>query len=239
MKAAILAILACIIGCGSISRADDWATPLRRQMVELDIKARGIKDERVINAMSLVPREKFVHPEIAKLAYDDKPLPLGDGQTITQPYVVAYMTEALKLKGDEKVLEIGTGSGYHSAVLAELASKIYSIEIRKRFADSAAERLKDMGYNNVSVKNADGYDGWPEHGPFDAVIITCAANHVPPPLLAQLKTGGRLVVPLGSTRYFQTLTLITKTQKGFTTEHLIDVRFVPMIGKSLEEKPKK
>ncbi|MFQ6109822.1 MAG: protein-L-isoaspartate(D-aspartate) O-methyltransferase, partial [Candidatus Aminicenantales bacterium] len=165
-------------------------------------------------------------------AYGDYPLPIDEGQTISQPYIVALMTQHLKIREGDKVLEIGTGSGYQAAVLAHLTDQVYSIEIRKKLAENAAKTLQRLGYNQVKVKWGDGYFGWEEHAPFDAIIVTCAANHVPPPLLKQLKTGGRLILPLGSTLYFQTLTLITKTSGKPKVDHILGVRFVPMIGEA-------
>jgi protein-L-isoaspartate(D-aspartate) O-methyltransferase len=159
-------------------------------------------------------------------------LPIGEGQTISQPYVVALMTEALKLKPTDRVLEIGTGSGYQAAVLAEIVKEVYTIEIRKSLADMADRRLKDFNYKNVKVKYADGYFGWQEHAPFDAIIITAAANHIPPPLIRQLKEGGRLILPLGSTVYYQTLTLVTKKKGDLDVEQMGSVAFVPMVGES-------
>jgi protein-L-isoaspartate(D-aspartate) O-methyltransferase len=156
------------------------------------------------------------------------------GQTISQPYIVALMTQILDVQPGEKVLEIGTGSGYQAAVLSHFTDQVWSIEIRKQLAESATKRLHSLGYTNVKVKHGDGYLGWPEHAPFDAIMITAAANHVPPPLLEQLKMGGRLLLPLGSTMYYQTLTKITKTPKGNEVEHLPGVVFVPMVGKILD-----
>lgn len=165
-------------------------------------------------------------------AYGDYPLPIGEGQTISQPYVVALMTEALRLKPTDRVLEIGTGSGYQAAVLAETVKEVYSIEIRKSLAEMASKRLKDLGYRNVKVKYADGYFGWEEYAPFDAIIITTAANHIPPPLIKQLKEGGRLIIPLGSTVYYQMLTLVTKKKGELDVEQMGSVAFVPMIGEA-------
>lgn len=203
----------------------------RKIMIERDIKGRGIKDIKVLNAMAKIPRHFFVDENLRDRAYADHPLPIGEGQTISQPYVVALMTEALKLKSTDRILEIGTGSGYQAAVLAEIVKEVYTIEIRKSLADMATKRLKDLGYKNVKVKYADGYFGWEEYAPFDAIMITAAANHIPPPLLKQLKEGGRLIVPLGSTFYYQTLTLITKKKDGtIKVEQMGPVAFVPMIG---------
>lgn len=210
--------------------ASDRYSQMRLQMIEKDIKGRGISDERVIRAMSKVPRHLFVPRRYRNRAYGDHPLPIGEGQTISQPYIVALMTEALKLKPTDRVLEIGTGSGYQAAVFAEIVKEVYTIEIRKTLAERARSLLKELGYNNIRVKHADGYFGWKEYAPFDAIIITAAANHVPPPLINQLKEGGRLILPLGSTLYFQTLTVITKKNGQLRAEQICPVSFVPMIG---------
>jgi len=202
----------------------------RNEMVRWQLEARDITDRRVLDAMREVPRHLFVIPSLRDQAYEDHPLPIGEGQTISQPYIVALMTQHLDLKAGEKVLEIGTGSGYQAAVLARLTDKVYSIEIRENLAKMAAETLKKLNYNQVQVKWDDGYFGWEEFAPFDAIIITCAANHVPPLLLKQLKEGGRLIIPLGSTLYFQTLTLITKIKDKPEVKHISDVLFVPMVG---------
>ena len=202
----------------------------RQQMVEKDIKDRGLKDPVVLMVMRKVPRHLFIDESLRSRAYGDHPLPIGEGQTISQPYVVALMTEALRLKPGDRVLEVGTGSGYQAAVLAEIVKAVYTIEIRKSLADQAAERLAALGYRNVKVKYGDGYFGWEEEAPFDAIVITAAANHVPPPLIKQLKEGGRLIVPLGSTVYFQTLTLATKRKGEMDVEQISPVAFVPMVG---------
>jgi protein-L-isoaspartate(D-aspartate) O-methyltransferase len=206
----------------------------RNNMVELHLKPRGIADPMVLSVMGMVPRHLFVRPIDAGQAYADHPLLIDEGQTISQPYIVALMTEALNLLGTEKVLEIGTGSGYQAAVLSEMCEEVYTIEIREGLADSATDRLRDLGYLNTNVKWADGYYGWEDHAPFDAIIITCAVNHVPPYLLQQLKDGGKLILPLGSIHYYQTLTLIEKKGDEYVTIHIASVRFVPMIGQALK-----
>ncbi len=199
-------------------------------MVEQDIRDRGVRDPVVLEVMGKVPRHLFVDSSYRSRAYDDHPLPIGEGQTISQPYVVALMTEALRLKRSDRVLEIGTGSGYQAAVLAEMVKEVYSIEIRQSLAGKAEKTLAALGYRNVKVKSGDGYFGWEEHAPFDAIIITAAANHIPPHLIRQLKEGGRLIVPLGSTVYFQTLTLATKRNGELDVEQMCPVAFVPMTG---------
>ncbi len=210
-------------------KSTDYARK-RQEMVRGQLISRGISDRKVLNAMSRIPRHLFVDKSLRNKAYGDHPLPIGEGQTISQPYVVALMTEALKLKPTDRVLEIGTGSGYQAAVLAEIVKEVYTIEIRKRLKDRATAVLKKLGYKNIKTKHADGYFGWEEYAPFDAVIITASANHIPPPLVRQLKDGGRLIIPLGSTVYYQTLTLVTKRGKDLEVEQMGGVTFVPMIG---------
>ena len=207
----------------------------RRKMVERDLKGRDITDPKVLEIMGRVPRQLFVDSSLRSQAYADHPLPIGEGQTISQPYIVALMTQILQIKPGERVLEIGTGSGYQAAVLAELTDQVYTTEIRESLTKQAAQRLKQLGYDKVQMKYGDGYFGWEEAAPFDAIIVTAAANHIPPPLIKQLQEGGRLVVPLGSTTYFQTLTLLTKKEGKTHIQHLMGVSFVPMTG----EAPKK
>ena len=202
----------------------------RKGMVEHDIKGRGIQDKKVLEVIGKIPRHLFVDDSIKDKAYEDYPLPIGEGQTISQPYVVALMTESLRLKPTDRVLEIGTGSGYQAAVLAEIVKEVYTLEIRKGLADKAGIRVKNLGYKNVKVKYGDGYFGWEEYAPFDAIIITASANHIPPPLIKQLREEGRLIIPLGSTVYYQTLTLATKKKGELFLDQLTPVAFVPMIG---------
>jgi protein-L-isoaspartate(D-aspartate) O-methyltransferase len=198
-------------------------------MVATTIEARGVRDARTLSAMRKTARHLFVPPGLAHQAYEDFPLPIGQGQTISQPYIVAFMTEALRLQGGESVLEVGTGSGYQAAVLAEIAAQVYSIEILRDLADEASERLARLGYKNVQVRAGDGYAGWPEAAPFDGILITAAAPRVPEPLKAQLKVGGRMVLPIGSD--IQELVLVTRLgQAEFKTENILPVRFVPMTG---------
>ncbi len=235
-----LAIFCVLSGPGPAPAGDDVnADPFyarRMKMVSRDLKARGITDTATLNAMKSVKRHLFVPSFNRAASYSDHALPIGEGQTISQPYIVALMTEKLALNGTEKVLEIGTGSGYQAAVLAKIGVEVRTIEIIKKLADSARERLKDRGYTNVRVKYGDGYFGWPEEGPFDAIIVTAATNHVPPPLLDQLKEGGRLIIPVGSTRFYQTLTLITKKGDKVEVEHITGVAFVPMTGRMLKSR---
>lgn len=202
----------------------------RERMVESQIEARGVKDKLVLDSMRKVPRHLFVAEGLRDVAYTDGPLPIGEDQTISQPYIVALMTELLGLKGGEKVLEIGTGSGYQAAILAEIAKEVYTIEIICPLAETAKKRLKGMGYKNITVKCADGYQGWEEHAPFDGVIVTAAPDHIPQPLVDQLKIGGKLVIPVGD--FFQELVVVTKTEKGIKEETNIPVRFVPMTGEA-------
>ncbi|HJX60819.1 MAG TPA: protein-L-isoaspartate(D-aspartate) O-methyltransferase [Thermodesulfobacteriota bacterium] len=203
-------------------------------MVETQIKARGVKGPRVLAAMLKVERHLFVSKDLHPTAYSDQPLPIGEGQTISQPYIVALMTELLDLKGDEKVLEVGTGSGYQAAILAELAKEVYTIEIIEKLATSAKKLLLDLGYKNIKVKAGDGYLGWPEAAPFDAIIVTCAPDHIPKPLMDQLREGGRMVIPVGE--FTQELRKIVKRGGKLETTNVIPVIFVPMTGDGVKEK---
>jgi len=196
-------------------------------MVSRQIAARGISDARVLDAMRRVPRERFVPAPQSAEAYDDRPLPIGFGQTISQPYIVAYMTDALELSPDHTVLEIGTGSGYQSAVLAEIVRKVYTVEIVPALAERARETLRSLGYSNVEVLTGDGYAGWLDHAPYDRIMVTAAPDHVPQPLVDQLAVNGRMVIPVG--RFFQQMTIVRKTSVGVTTSATIDVRFVPLV----------
>ena len=216
----------------ALSSEDPSLVEARKRMVERDLKGRDIKDPKVLEIMGRVPRHFFVEPSLKSRAYADHPLPIGEGQTISQPYIVALMTQILKIQPGERVLEIGTGSGYQAAVLAELTDQVYTMEIIETLTQQAAKRLKELGYGRVRVKYGDGYFGWEEAATFDAVIVTCAANHIPPPLIKQLKEGGRLVIPLGSTTYFQNLTLLTKKMGKTDIQHLLGVAFVPMTGEA-------
>jgi len=199
---------------------------LREQMVRYQIEQRDIKDKAVLEAMRKVERHKFVPSNLAHLAYEDAPLPIGEGQTISQPYIIALMTELLQLKGKEKVLEIGTGSGYQAAILAELAKEVYTIEILPTLANRAEKLLSELGYKNIKVRCGDGYLGWPQASPFDAIIVTCAPKEVPQPLIEQLAEGGRMVIPVGET--YQELKLLVKVKGKIEQRDIIPVIFVPM-----------
>lgn len=233
----VIIILLCLFySCGqqkSINqRSEKMYEKMRLSMVEDQIERRGVKDDRVLHAMREVPRHEFVPNHLKKYAYADEPLPIGEDQTISQPYIVAYMTEYLHLGEEDIVLEIGTGSGYQAAVLAEIADTVYTIEIVDVLAKRAEKTLERLGYENVLVKRGDGYAGWPEHAPYDAIIITAAPTKIPQPLLEQLKIGGFMILPLGD--YSQELVLIEKNIKGFEQKTLLPVRFVPMTGEIAE-----
>jgi len=209
---------------------------LREYMVKRTIEARDVTDKLVLGAMRKVRRHEFCPRNVRRSAYEDYPLPIGKGQTISQPYIVALMTQQLGLKGGEKVLEIGTGSGYQAAVLGEIVKEVYTIEIVSFLAERAKKDLARLGYKNVHVLCGDGFKGWPEHAPFDAVIVTCAPEKVPEPLIEQLKVGGRLVIPVGPQWSGQWLKIITKTKTGVVEQETIPVRFVPMTGEAQKRK---
>lgn len=215
---------------GDGNREEARLTSERNAMVATQLEARGIKDPLVLAAMRKVPRHELIPAADRAAAYDDRPVPIGEGQTISQPLVVAAMTESLELKGGERVLEIGTGSGYQAAVLAEIVGEVDTIEIVPALARRARADLARLGYRNVNVREADGYRGWPEKAPFDGIVLTAAPPQVPPPLLAQLKVGGRLVAPVGTD--VQELVRITRTESGYREERLFPVRFVPMTGEA-------
>jgi len=205
----------------------------RQNMVLNQLRSRDIIDSKVLQAMLTVPRHQFVDPRIRESAYNDYPLSIGEGQTISQPYIVALMTQLLELKGDEKVLEIGTGSGYQAAVLAEIVKEVYTIEIYESLSKKSEKLLTDLGYRNIKFKVGDGYHGWEEHAPYDAIIVTCAPDHVPPSLLQQIKDdGGRIVIPVGGIWMVQTLMKIDKIGGKIKSKGIIGVRFVPMVGHS-------
>jgi protein-L-isoaspartate(D-aspartate) O-methyltransferase len=206
----------------------------RQQMIERDLKGRDITDEAVLQAMADVPRERFVAPALQTQAYGDYPLPIGHRQTISQPYVVAFMTQMLEVRPDEKVLEIGTGCGYQAAVLARLARQVYTIEIVEPLADEARKLLAGLGYTNIFVKAGDGFDGWSEHAPFDKIILTCAVEEIPPVLIEQLKEGGRIIAPEGAADEVQYLVIASKEGGRLIRRKVLPVRFVPMTGKAQE-----
>jgi protein-L-isoaspartate(D-aspartate) O-methyltransferase len=235
VAAALVAFLGCAMdrseaGCAEATPSEAGFAKARERMVVEQIEARGVSDPRVLAALRAVPRHEFVPAEQRAHAYEDRPLPIGEGQTISQPYIVAVMTELLRLEGDERVLEIGTGSGYQAAVLARLAREVYTIEIVPELARRAEADLRRLGFANVRVRTGDGYRGWPEHAPFDAIIATAAPEHVPQPLVDQLAVGGRLVLPVGDV--FQDLVLVTRDETGVREERLLGVRFVPMTGEA-------
>jgi protein-L-isoaspartate(D-aspartate) O-methyltransferase len=203
----------------------------REQMVERQIVGRGVLDPAVLSAMRRVPREAFVPPHLARRAYADQPLPIGEGQTISQPYIVAMMTEAVRLRPGDRVLEIGTGSGYAAAILAEIVAEVFTVERLPRLAESARLRLAHLRYTNVQVRQGDGSEGWLEHAPFDAIVVTAGGPEVPPSLLKQLAVGGRLVMPVGSSPLVQQLVRVVRTDETtYAREGLGDVAFVPLIG---------
>ena len=199
----------------------------RSTMVDEDIRARGVTDARVLQAMRTVPREKFVPGEMASRSYEDRALPIGQGQTISQPYIVAHMTETLGVLASHRVLEIGTGSGYQAAILGELAREVYTIEIVQELAERATDTLRALGYANVHVRAGDGYAGWPEEAPFDRIMVTAAPEQIPQPLIDQLAVGGRLVVPVGAQGDAQWITIVEKTERGIVQRRTIPVAFVP------------
>ena len=222
-------ILLLICYCYSSEKSEAyWWHKKAEIMVKNQLEKRGIQNEGVLRVMRKTPRHLFVPENLKDVAYEDGPLPIGKGQTISQPYIVALMTELLELNGNERILEIGTGSGYQAAILSPLVKEVYSIEIVKSLAEKAGKKLKKMQYHNVTVKWGDGYQGWVEHSPFDAIIVTAAPDQVPQTLIDQVKIGGRLILPVGT--YFQKLKVITKMKNGEIGEkNIISVRFVPMV----------
>ena len=226
--AMLIIALAATLACSE----EDWTTQ-RKRLVNY-VRLQGVTDQRVLAAMNKVPRHLFVPAPYRRMAYRDHPLPIGENQTISQPFIVGFMTQALQLKSEDKVLEIGTGSGYQAAVLAEVAKEVYTIEIICTLAERAKKLLAELGYKNIHVKCGDGYQGWPEHAPFDAVIVTAAPDHVPQPLIDQLKVGGRMIVPVGTG--FQELILLTKTEDGVKRKSILPVTFVPMTGPGVEHR---
>jgi protein-L-isoaspartate(D-aspartate) O-methyltransferase len=209
--------------------SDEWLEE-RMRMVDNQIRRRGVTDQDVLEAMERVPRHEFVPEEFKSQSYADRPLPIGHGQTISQPYIVALMTELLQLRSTDRVLEIGTGSGYQAAILSEIVAEVYTIEIVEALAMESSERLERLGYANVHTLHADGYYGWEEHAPFDAIIVTAAPDHIPQPLVQQLKDGAKLVLPVGPPGGYQTLWEVTKTGQEVTKRNVTNVLFVPLTG---------
>ncbi len=234
------------VSCGSVAQGqDEKFRRLREEMVRTQIAqlqdsaVDPVRDPRVLEAMRQTPRHRFVPPEMIPYAYEDSPLPIGYGQTISQPYVVAKMTELAEPKPTDRALEVGTGSGYQAAVLASLVAEVYTIEIVEPLAVAARERLRALSYKNVAVRIGDGYQGWPEKAPFDVILVTAGAERIPPPLIEQLKPGGRMVIPVGNTPGTQVLTLVrrgSKDPKDITIRQVLPVRFVPLVGGSREKK---
>jgi len=227
----LVVMLLLLFGTGTMtaesSSDEDRYTQQRESMVQQQIANRGIEDQLTLDAMRSVPRHLFVPESQQRRAYNDNPLPIGHGQTISQPYIVAMMTELIEPRSDMRVLEIGTGSGYQAAVLAEFTDEVYTIEIIGDLAQFGENNLRDAGYDFVNVKHADGYHGWEEHAPFDAIVVTAAADHIPPPLVEQLKDGGRMIIPVGSPFQTQNLMLVEKDGEDIQTRNLLPVRFVP------------
>lgn len=206
----------------------------REKMVTNQIRARGITDPLTLSAMAEIPRHLFVPQSLRHQAYADRPLPIGEGQTISQPYIVALMTGSLKLSADDRVLEIGTGSGYQAAVLSKIVREVYSIEIKEKIFNQAKAVLLSLPFTNIKIRSGDGYFGWEEAAPFDAIMITAAIDHIPPPLLRQLKDGGRLILPLGDPFRYQNLTLVTRKGEDYTVKQITGVLFVPMTGHAID-----
>jgi protein-L-isoaspartate(D-aspartate) O-methyltransferase len=225
--------LALVAGLGADGQQDPSAAA-RDRMVERHLAERGIKDPRVLEAFRTVPRHRFVPPEAQRLAYEDESIPIGEGQTITPPFDVAFMTEALAPRPTDRVYEVGTGSGYQASILSRLVKEVYSVEIHAPLGERAAGVIKDLGYTNIHTRVGDGYAGWPEAAPFDAIIVTCAPQKIPPPLVEQLKEGGRMVIPLGD-RYNQTVYLIEKRDGMLHQKTLRPTLFVPMTGRAQQE----
>lgn len=225
-----------LVDAAQVERNRDQFVRARRAMIERDLMTRGIRDARVLEAMGSIERELFVPAKLRSLAYEDRPLSIGEGQTISQPYMVAFMTQLLSLKGTERVLEIGTGSGYQTAVLGEIAAEVYSIEIIPKLSERAKILLVQLGLDNVHLKVGDGFFGWEEHGPFDAILVTAAAPKIPEPLWRQLREGGRLIMPLGAERQAQTLVRVTKSDGKQVVEELTGVVFVPLTGAIREDR---
>lgn len=235
LKYRLLIILFVVVHCGTVTSQEAAIfTELRDNMVRTQIQSRGITSDKVLDAMKKVPRHRFVLPEHISRAYIDSPLPITDGQTISQPYIVAFMTDALHLKSSDKVLEIGTGSGYQAAVLSEICDSVFTIEIFETLGKKAIKLFDELGYQNIFTKIGDGYNGWPEHTPFDAIIVTCSPTHIPQQLKEQLGEGGRMIIPVGENTV-QHLVLLKKKNGKIREEKVLPVRFVPMINQKSEK----
>ena len=225
-----------LVDAAQVENNQDQFARARRAMIERDLVSRGIRDRRVLEAMGSIERELFVPEKLSSLAYEDRPLPIGEGQTISQPYMVAFMTELLNLTGTERLLEIGTGSGYQTAVLGKLAAAVYSVEIIPQLSQRAQSVLNRLGFDNVHLKVGDGFFGWEEQGPFDAILVTAAAAKIPEPLWRQLREGGRLIMPLGAEKQGQALVRVTKSDGKQVVEELSGVVFVPLTGAILQDR---
>lgn len=236
MNKIVLLILGMILMNHSMILGQEDYIAQREQMVELQLQGRGINDLATLTAMLNVPRHEFVPESVKHLAYADGPLSIGNDQTISQPFIVAYMTQTLRLKSDHRVLEIGTGSGYQAAVLSKIVDSVYTIEIVEELAITAKNKLKKLGYNNVLVRSGDGYHGWPSKAPFDAIMVTAGADSIPQPLIDQLKVGGRMIIPVGPQYGSSQLVLVTKKKNKVQTKRLLPVRFVPFT-RDKEKKP--
>jgi len=230
-----LVALFCLVGVLSVGAWDEppGVQRERQRMVRTQIAARGVEDSRVLEAMRSVPRHLFVPEELQRRAYEDHPLPIGEGQTISQPYIVALMTELLDPQPGDRVLEVGTGSGYQAAVLSPLVQEVYTIEIKPRLHERSREVLERLGYGNVRSREGDGYFGWAEAAPFDGIMITAAVDHIPPPLLRQLAEDGTMVLPLGNPFGYQNLVVVTKRGEDYQVQQITGVLFVPMTGQAL------